>query len=92
MRILMRWWRTPTPPLVRADMADEYLARPMTEAIARVLQGVELLHHSTTEVSDAFWATRNGAAGSGWGVHYGTWQNAGSQPVAQRIVARAAVQ
>ncbi len=81
-----------THRLVRDGLEDEYLARPMTEAIARVLQGAELLRHSPAEVGDAFLATRSGAIGSGWGVHYGTWQNAGSQPAARRIVQRAAVQ
>ena len=85
-----------TEQLVHGALADEYLARPMTESVARALQAAELLRHSSTEVSGAFLATRGGVVGScigsGWGVHYGTWHNAGSQPAAQRIVQRATVQ
>jgi putative acyl-CoA dehydrogenase len=35
-----------TERLVREALANEFLARPMTEAVARLLQGAELLRHS----------------------------------------------
>ena len=38
--------------LVRAAVEDEFLARPMTEWVARVSQGAELLRHSSHEVVD----------------------------------------
>ena len=62
-----------THRLVHDGLEDEYLARPMTEAIARVLQGAELLRHSPAEVGDAFLATRSGAIGSASTCSY-TWR------------------
>lgn len=44
----------------------------MTEAIARMLQGAELLRHSTPDVVSIFLASRTPAAGSAWGCHFGT--------------------
>ena len=43
-----------TELLVREAVKDEFLARPMTEAVARLLQGAELMRHSTQEVVDVF--------------------------------------
>ena len=39
-------------------LEDEYLARPASEALARAIQGAELIRHSTGEVIDGFMATR----------------------------------
>jgi hypothetical protein len=36
-----------TELLVREAVKDEFLARPMTEAVARLLHGAELMRHST---------------------------------------------
>jgi putative acyl-CoA dehydrogenase len=77
--------------LVREALEDEFLARPMTEAVARVLQGGELLRHSTQEVADVFLATRSPGASGAWGSHYGTLAITVTQPVASRIVQRARV-
>jgi putative acyl-CoA dehydrogenase len=76
--------------LMRSVVEDEYLARPMTEAIARLLQGAELMRHSAQEVVDAFLATRAAGGLGSWGSHYGT-MTAVTQPAARRIVERASV-
>lgn len=80
-----------TEGLVRACVEDEFLARPMTEAVARLLQGAELLRHSTQEVADVFLATRSPGAAGAWGSHYGTLALAVAQPVARTIMQRAIV-
>jgi putative acyl-CoA dehydrogenase len=77
-------------PLVDAMLDDEYLARPASEALARMFQGVELVRHSTTDVVDAFMATRLGDARGGWGTTFGTMTGIGKQQ-ADRIVERARV-
>jgi hypothetical protein len=80
-----------TEHMVREAVEDEFLARPMTEAVARLLQGVELLRHSPAEVADVFLATRHcGTAGS-WGSHYGTMAFKVDQSAAERIVDRAVI-
>lgn len=80
-----------TEHMVREAVEDEFLARPMTEAVARLLQGVELLRHSPAEVADVFLATRHcGTAGS-WGSHYGTMAFKVDQSAAKRIVDRAVI-
>ena len=43
-----------TERLVRKAVEDEFFARPMTETFARLLQGAELLRHSTKDVVDVF--------------------------------------
>jgi len=78
-----------TSQLIRAGMADEFLARPMTETIARALQAAEVLRHSPAEVADLFLATQCGA-GSARGSHFGTLGTA-SPVAARRIVERARV-
>jgi putative acyl-CoA dehydrogenase len=45
-------------PLVDAMIEDEFLARPASEALARAIQGAQLLQYSTADVIDAFMATR----------------------------------
>ena len=80
-----------TERLVKAQADDEFLARPMTEAVARVLQASELLRHSNQDVIDVFLSTRIPSMSSGWGVHYGTLAGPVTAPVAQRIVRRASV-
>jgi putative acyl-CoA dehydrogenase len=76
--------------LVRAAVEDEFYARAMTEAAARMLQGAELLRHSPQEVADVFLATR-APGGGAWGAHYGALSAPVSQPVASRIMRRAMV-
>jgi putative acyl-CoA dehydrogenase len=80
-----------TEQMVRDGVEDEFLARPMTEAVARCLQAAELLRHSAPEVADVFMATRGGDAGSAWGSHFGTLGRAASADAARHIVTRAAV-
>ena len=80
-----------TERLIAAALTDEYLARPMTEAIARTIQGAELLQHSTAEVSNAFFTTRCGLMGSDWGSHFGTMGTGVGSEAAKRIVQRANV-
>ncbi|MBP2230905.1 putative acyl-CoA dehydrogenase [Azospirillum agricola] len=80
-----------TETLVREAVRDEFLARPMTEAVARVLQGAELLRHSPREVVDVFLATRAPGAAGAWGAHYGTLALTVDQPMARTIVRRAMV-
>ncbi len=72
-------------------MEDEYLARPMTEGVARMLQAAELMRHGTADVVDAFLGTRGPAAGSAWGAMFGTMGAALDRPAADRIVERANV-
>jgi putative acyl-CoA dehydrogenase len=78
-------------PLLDGMLEDEFLARPATEALARALQGAELLRHSTTEVIDAFFATRLGAVADRDGALLGTMGRAVSRRQADAIVDRAQV-
>ncbi len=80
-----------TERLVRAAIEDEFLARPMTEAVARVLQAAELLRYSSQEVVDVFLSTRSGGEVGAWGAHYGTLGTMASSSVAQKIMRRAMV-
>lgn len=78
--------------LVLKAMDDEFYARPMTEAIARLLQAGELLRHSTNEVADLFLATRGGSNFGNWGSNYGTLgPQASSYATAKSIMERAMV-
>lgn len=43
---------------MREAVDDEFLARPMTEAVARLLQAAELLRYNTPEVVTTFLTTR----------------------------------
>jgi len=78
-----------TKRLVHEAVKDEFLARPMTEAVARVLQGAELIRHSSREVADVFLSTRS--PGGSWGSHYGTLAATVTQAAAQQIMRRAGV-
>ncbi|MDZ7864396.1 acyl-CoA dehydrogenase family protein [Acidovorax sp.] len=80
-----------TARLVRAAVDDEFLARPMTEAVARVLQGAELLRHSSQDVVDIFLSTRSPGASGAWGSHYGMLAFTTTQAAAQKVVQRAMV-
>lgn len=80
-----------TEGLVRAAAEDEFLARPMTEAVARLLQGAELLRHSPPDVAETFLATRSPGGGGSWGSHYGTMGSAVGRGTALEIVRRATV-
>jgi len=62
----------------------------MTEAVARVLQGAELLRHSTQNVVDVFLTTRVPNGVGSWGSHYGTLAFV-NQAKAQTIMRRAVV-
>jgi putative acyl-CoA dehydrogenase len=78
-------------PLMDQALADEFLARPLSEAMARAVQGVELLKHSTTDVVDAFMATRLASHTAAWGCLFGSLGTAVSKTQASRIVERARV-
>ena len=77
--------------LVGAACADEFLARPMTEAMARALQASELLRHAPTEVVDTFLSTRLGGNTAGWGSSLGTLGLGTGKEVARKIVERATI-
>lgn len=79
------------PRQVDAMIADEFMTRPACDAIARAIQGAELLRHSTPEVIDAFMTTRLGHLNDGWGSMFGTMGAGVSKPQADRIVERANV-
>lgn len=78
-------------PLVDGMLADEFLARPASEALARAIQGVELLRHSPPEVVDAFMTARLGGAPGSWGAMFGSLGASVSQAQAHTIVDRAQV-
>ena len=78
-------------PLIQAAMDDEFLARPACEAMARAVQGAELLRHSSTDVVDAFMSTRLNAQAAGWGSTLGSLGASVSRTQASRIVDRARV-
>jgi len=77
--------------LVAAAIDDEFLARPATEAMARALQGAELIRHSTPEVVDTFFATRVGTTSGGWGSMLGTLGTGVAKERARAVVRRARV-
>lgn len=78
-------------PVLDAMLEDEFFARPASEAIARSLQGAELLRHSTPEVIDVFMKTRLGGGINGWGAMFGTLGPGVNQTQAELIVERARV-
>jgi putative acyl-CoA dehydrogenase len=78
-------------PLIKQAMEDEFLARPASEAMARAIQGVELLRHSNTDVVDAFLNTRLNGLTAGWGSTMGSMGVAVSRAQANRIVDKARV-
>lgn len=80
-----------TECLAREAVQDEFLARPMTEAVARLLQAAELLRHSSQEVTDVFLSTRLPGLSGAWGSHYGTLAGNVTQPMAKAIMQRAMV-
>ena len=78
-------------PLFDAMLDDEFFARPAAEAIARALQGAELMRHSTPDVVDVFMKTRLGGTTNAWGVMFGSLGPGVTQAQADRIVDRARV-
>ncbi|GHC53274.1 acyl-CoA dehydrogenase [Alcaligenes pakistanensis] len=80
-----------TERMVRGAIEDEFLARPMTEAVARALQAAELMRYSSQEVVDVFLGTRSPKEVGAWGAHYGTLAMTVSSATAQKIVRRARV-
>lgn len=80
-----------TEGLVREAVNDEFLARPMTEAVARVLQAAELMRHSPSEVVGAFLTTRCPGGTGAWGAMFGTMGPTMDKATADRIVERANV-
>lgn len=80
-----------TERLVREAVDDEFLARPMTEAVARLLQAAELLRYSTPEVVTTFLTTRCPGVSGAWGSMFGTLGPTLDQATADRIVERADV-
>ena len=80
-----------TERLVHEAVNDEFLARPMTEAVARALQGAELMRHSAPEVVSAFLTTRCAGVTGAWGSMFGTMGPTLCKVTADRIVERADV-
>lgn len=78
-----------TKRLVYASKDEEFLARPMTEAVARLLQAAEVMRYSSPEVVDVFLSTRTPSRDGNWGSHYGTL--AVDPDLARKIVDRAHV-
>ena len=70
---------------------DEFLARAATEAMARALQGVEILKHAPQKVAEAFLATRLGNVGDTWGSMFGAIAGGVAKADADDIVERARV-
>ncbi len=79
------------PRLIDAMMENEFLARPANDAIARAVQGAELLRYSTDDVIDAFMSTRIQPSYNNWGAMFGTLGNTVTKAQADRIVERATV-
>ncbi|MBS0326032.1 MAG: acyl-CoA dehydrogenase family protein [Proteobacteria bacterium] len=77
--------------LLDAVTDDEWLARPVSEALARAIEGAELIRHSTGEVVDAFMATRIGTSRYSRGALFGTMGRSISKMQADAIVDRAQV-
>ena len=63
----------------------------MTEAVARLLQGAELLRHSTQELVDIFLGTRVPNGSGSWGSHYGTLAFTVDHAKARTVMQRAVV-
>ena len=80
-----------TERLVRGAVEDEFLARPMTESVARALQAAELMRYGAEEGVDAFLGTRVGGAPGAWGAMFGTMGPVIDKARADRIVERANV-
>ena len=80
-----------TESLVRGAIQEEFLARPMTEAVARALQAAELMRYSSQDVVDVFLSTRGSGEVGAWGAHYGTLGTTVSSATAQKIMRRAQV-
>ncbi|WP_298826936.1 acyl-CoA dehydrogenase family protein [uncultured Piscinibacter sp.] len=80
-----------TERLVKEALNDEFLARPMTECVARVLQAAELMRYSTPEVVSTFLGTRCPGVTGVWGTMFGTMGTTLVKPTADRIVERANV-
>lgn len=78
-----------TGRLMDEALQDEFLARPLAEAMSRAMQGAELLRYSTPEVIDVFLATR--CAGGAWGSHFGTMGAGVKRETARRVYRRAMV-
>lgn len=76
-------------PLLDSLAGDEFFARPAAEAIARCVQGAELLRHAPAEVVDVFMKTRLGGPANHWGTMFGTLGPGVGQAQADRIVDRA---
>lgn len=76
------------PPLVDRLLDDEFLGRHAAEALARAIQGVELLRYASPEVVDLFMATRLGAGNP---ALFGAVGGATNQRQADAIVDRANV-
>jgi putative acyl-CoA dehydrogenase len=78
-------------PFIDEMLEDEFFARPGTEALARALQGAELLRYSTPEVIDVFIKTRLAGGTNAWGTLLGTLGRGVTQAQAAKIVERANV-
>lgn len=80
-----------TAQLLTHMLDEEFLARPATEALARCIQGAELLRHASAEVIDVFMKTRLGGPTLGWATMFGTLGPGVTQAQADAIMERARV-
>jgi putative acyl-CoA dehydrogenase len=83
-------WVDRLGPLLDAAIEDEYLARHASEALARAIEGAELVRHAPGLVTDAFLATRLGGCAH-HGALFGSCGPAVSRSQADAIVERAQV-
>lgn len=80
-----------TERLIRGAVEDEFLARSMSDAVARILQAAELVRYSPPEVVDMFFATRGATEFGAWGAHYGTLAGSVTQAAARKVMERSLV-
>ncbi len=77
------------PGLNNTAMRAWYISLP--QALARAIQGAQLIRYSTGAVIAGFMATQLGAAAGDWGALFGTLGPAVTQAQADAIVERARV-
>lgn len=77
------------PELIDEMIDNEFMTRPACDAMARAMQGADLLAHSTSDVISAFLDTRLGGLAGGWGSMFGTMSHAVDKAQADRLVERA---
>ena len=78
-----------TQQLAELACDDEFVARAATEALARAVQGAELIRYSTPELAEAFVATRLAPVHGASAAMFGTMAGTITKASADRIVERA---